>query len=217
MKMTTVFYVKRLVKVLPFYLFTFLLLTSCSESTDEEDEFENWQARNEAYFATLEDSLQNDAANWLRIKCYSLDQETEGKRTDYIYAKVIDRGEETESPMFSDSVRVSYLGRLLPSTSYPEGYPFDSSVVYGSYSQKTNDTTKFLVSQLTDGFATALQHMHRGDYWRIYVPSELGYGKTGNTGIPAYSVLVFELTLVDFCSPGTTMPTYSSREMGVEE
>lgn len=212
MKMTTVFFVKRLVKVLPFYLFTFLLLTGCSESTEEEVEFDNWQARNEAFFSTLEDSLKNDAANWLRIKCYSLDQEIEGKATDYIYAKVINSGDETESPMFTDSIRVSYLGRLLPSASYPEGYSFDSTV-YGTYSSKTNDTAKFLISSLSDGFATAVQHMHRGDYWRIYVPSELGYGKTGTTGIPAYSVLVFDLTLIDFCSPGTTMPEYTSREM----
>ena len=194
----------------------FFGLSSCSEDDGTVDEFANWQARNDAYFLSLEDSLKRDTSNWLKIKCYTLDQGTEGKQTDYIYAKIIERGEGTESPMFTDSVRVSYLGRLLPSASYAEGYPFDTSVVYGKYSQKTNDTAKFLVSSLTDGFATALQHMHRGDYWRIYVPSELGYGETGNTGVPAYSVLVFELTLVDFCSPGTSMPAYSSREVGTE-
>ena len=184
------------------------LFTSCSEESDEVEEYANWRERNEAFFASLEDSLSRDAANWLKIKNYSLDATTAGKPTDYIYAKVIERGEGTESPMYTDSVRVSYLGRLLPSASYAEGYEFDGTV-YGKYSSQTNSTTKFVLSGLTDGFATAVQHMHRGDYWRIYVPSELAYGAYGTTGIPGYSVLTFDLTLIDFCSPGTPMNPYN--------
>ena len=192
-----------------FYSFILLsFLASCSESSDEEEEYANWQERNEKYFATLEDSLNRDAANWLKIKKYSLDTSVTGKPSDYIYAKVIERGQEPGSPLFTDSVRVSYQGRLLPSASYPSGYVFDGNV-YGKYSSKTNSTTKFVVSGLTDGFATAVQHMHRGDYWRIYVPSDLGYGAYGTTGIPGYSVLVFDLTLIDFSSPGTSMNPYN--------
>jgi FKBP-type peptidyl-prolyl cis-trans isomerase FklB len=51
---------------------------------------------------------------------------------------------------------------------------------------------------VVDGFSTALQNMHRGDYWRVIVPYQLGYNKESKTGIPAYSTLVFDIWLVDF-------------------
>ena len=54
--------------------------------------------------------------------------------------------------------------------------------------------------------------MHRGDYWRIYVPSDLGYGSSATSSIPAYSVLIFDLTLVDFSPVGETMNPFSSRK-----
>ena len=40
--------------------------------------------------------------------------------------------------------------------------------------------------------------MHIGDTWRIYVPAALGYGSVTKTGIPAYSTLVFDITLNSF-------------------
>ena len=54
---------------------------------------------------------------------------------------------------------------------------------------------------LVDGFATALQHMRRGDHWMVYIPYQLGYGSQSQTGVPAYSTLIFDLRLVDFWSP----------------
>ena len=52
---------------------------------------------------------------------------------------------------------------------------------------------------------TALQNMHKGDYWRVYIPSELGYGTSDYSTIPGYSVLVFDLTLLDFSPVGEAM------------
>lgn len=188
-----------------------LFTSSCSESDDKVDEYANWKARNEAFFATLEDSLKNAPDQWMKIKSYSLDQTTEGKASDYIYAKLISEGEGTDSPMYTDSVRVSYQGRLIPTASNPQGLVFDGTV-YGNYDIRTNATTKFLLSSLVTGWITALQHMHRGDYWRIYVPSDLGYGSSATSSIPAYSVLIFDLTLVDFSPVGETMNPFSSRK-----
>ena len=54
------------------------------------------------------------------------------------------------------------------------------------------------VNGVLEGFATALQHMHRGDHWRVTIPHQLGYGASGTTGIPGYSTLIFEIRLVDF-------------------
>ena len=48
--------------------------------------------------------------------------------------------------------------------------------------------------------------MHVGDYWRIYIPSDMGYGASGSgTAIPGYSVLVFDLVLVDYSPVGQAL------------
>ena len=197
--------VKGWVKVLPFYLFTLLpLFMSCSEETSEEEEFANWKERNDLYLTALaEDSMQQ--AGWQRFKKYSLDQNEEGAVSDYVYVKQIEKGEGTESPLFTDSVRVVYQGRLIPSKSYSKGYVFDGTV-YGTYSSKTAYTNRQKVSGLIAGYTTALMHMHKGDYWRIYIPYELGYGESGSgTKVPGYSVLIFDLTLLDISPIGEVM------------
>lgn len=189
------------------------LTLACSESDDETAvEYSNWQSRNEAFFATLADSLAADPANWVRLKSFSKNTTLVEQASDFVYAKIIERGEGTESPYYNDSVRVSYQGRLLPSTTYAQGYIFDSTV-YGAYSSKTNATVKFLLSGLISGWCTALQHMHRGDYWRIYIPYQLGYGASGSGSIPGYSLLIFDVTLVDFSHPGEAMPSWNARRM----
>lgn len=179
-------------------------LSSCSEENTGEEEYANWQARNELFLASIAtDSMQN--GGWERYKKYSLDQTTEGKASEYVYVKKIDHsGESTVMPNFTDSVRVIYQGRLLPSKSYSQGYVFDGTV-NGEYSVKTAYTSRQLVSNMIDGYSTALQHMTVGDHWRIYIPSELGYGVSGSTKIPGCSVLIFEVTLLDVSPAGQVM------------
>ena len=179
-------------------------LSSCSEEASEEEEFANWKERNDLYLTALaEDSMQQ--AGWQRFKKYSLDQNEEGAVSDYVYVKQIEKGEGTGSPLFTDSVRVVYQGRLIPSKSYSKGYVFDGTV-YGTYSSKTAYTSRQKVSGLIAGYTTALMHMHKGDYWRIYIPYELGYGESGSgTKVPGYSVLIFDLTLLDISPIGEVM------------
>jgi len=191
---------------------------SCSEDSGVEDEYANWTSRNDVYFASLADSLSQNPTQWRKIKSVYLSSVSEGSATDYIYVKVLDSGTETVSPVYTDSVRISYQGRIIPTTSYPQGYPFDGTV-YGTYNTATNSTAKFRVSSLVDGMSTALQYMHRGDHWRVYIPSTLGYleqDKT-STGIPPHSVLIFEMTLIDFSHAGEVMPVWSSRRNVLEE
>ena len=180
-------------------------LTSCSEQEDEEaDEYANWQARNEAYIADIATKCQ-------RIKNFTKDQNAEGDISDYVYYEVLEQGTGTESPYYSDTVRISYRGRLIPTTNYPEGYVFDQTYV-GAFSWQTTGVATSQVVGFVDGFTTALQHMHRGDRWRIYIPYQLGYNKTEKTDIPVYSTLIFDLALIDFSHPGYSMPTWSARQ-----
>jgi FKBP-type peptidyl-prolyl cis-trans isomerase FklB len=183
--------------------------SACSEEDDTVDEFNNWQQRNDQFFATLEDSLTRGSGTWMKMKSFSKDPSlATGSKDDCIYVKVIEthKSSETESPLYNDSVRLSYQGRLIPSSNNPEGKIFDGTV-FGNYDSKTNASSKFKVSGLVKGFSTAVMNMRRGDTWLVYIPYSLGYGSTtSNTSIPAYSTLIFKMTLRDFAYEGKALP-----------
>lgn len=40
-----------------------------------------------------------------------------------------------------------------------------------------------------------MQQMCVGDKWEVYIPSEMGYGKFSQPGIPGGSTLIFEIEL----------------------
>ena len=193
-------------------LFAVFGLASCSEEDDTVEEFPNWQARNDAFFNSLTDSVMNllelnpARTDWKRIKSWSKSDSIEGSNSDYIIVKVIEEGDPASAtPLYTDTVTVHYLGRLLPSVSYPYGYVFDQSY-YGNYYDDVSKPLQMAIgnsggNMLVDGFATALQHMRRGDHWMVYIPYQLGYGSQSQTGVPAYSTLIFDLRLVDFWSP----------------
>ena len=190
---------------LPLFLFTFLPLLSCSESEDEiTNEYANWQTRNEAYIADIAKKCQ-------RVKVFTKDQQAEGPVSDYVYYEVLEQGEGGESPYYSDTVRISYRGRLIPTISYPEGFVFDQTYT-GQFSWQTTGVSTSLTNGFVDGFTTILQHMHRGDRWRVYIPSQLGYNTTKKDNIPVYSTLIFDIALIDFTHPGYSLPRWSSRQ-----
>lgn len=203
--------VKSMVRCLPFYLFAFLLLTACSEEDVTDTEYANWQARNTAYWDRLyvqaQDSIAAGSANWKIIKGWSLEDSLKTATTSYIVVNVLRQGTGSGCPLYTDSVRVHYTGRLIPSASYPGGYQFDSSFGNAT-SEATAMPAKFYVGSLVDGFATAVQHMHIGDRWRVYIPAELGYKATAQTSIPAYSTLVFDISLVGYYHMGVKVPDY---------
>lgn len=187
-------------------LFTLLpFLTSCQESKGTVDEYDDWQNRNEAYFEkAYQQALYSSSSTMRVLPKWSLggqDLQLSGSHTDYIITEVLESGEGDSSPLYTDSVEIHYVGRLMPSTSYPEGYVFDKSYAQ-SFDVEISPSKMMGVSNLTRGFATALMNMHRGDYWRITVPYQLGYGATASSTIPAYSTLIFEIRLVDFWSKG---------------
>lgn len=196
-------------------------MTSCSES-DEEEEFANWQSKNESYFTQIytqaETAIKSGDNSWKIIPVYSKDATAAKYMSDYIVAHVETEGTGTESPIYSDQVRVHYRGNFIPSKSYSNGFQFDSSWT-GEYNLKTMMPSSFSVSGTILGFTTALMNMHKGDRWTVYVPYNLAYGTsdytpkdsqgnvTGST-IPAYSMLKFDLTLIDFIHKGESFPTF---------
>ena len=203
---TVIDMVKSGLKVLPFYLFTLLpLFTSCSEAEEEDLEYADWQNRNEAYFESQYQAYSVQSAtkfvlpSWGQASSKSV---SEVAHTNCVLVDVIESGEgpaSQTSPYYTDSVAVNYSGRLMPTTRYPSGYEFDRTYLT-TFDPDVDVPSQFAVNGVVEGFATALQHMHRGDTWRVTVPYQLGYGPADRTTIPAYSTRVFEVQLVDFWS-----------------
>ena len=194
--------------------FCSLFLVSCKESDDSVEEFANWQETNEAYVNNLYSRAVKTGepvkGSLTAIKKWSYNGENSDLHNgagDYIYVEVLNEGDGTISPIYTDTVRVHYQGRLLPSASYANGYVFDQSWT-GEYDVTTNVPSKIAVSGVVDGFTTALQHMRKGDRWKVYIPYQLGYGESANSSIPGYSTLVFDITLNNFWHVGETVPGF---------
>lgn len=188
-----------------------IALQSCSETDESSKEFENWKERNDAFFKSIyskaSSEIQNGNSNWKIIDAWSLTSDAINNETNRIVVEVIKEGSGTECPILSDTVRVHYEGRLMPTESSEAGYKFDGSWS-GDYNDKTMIPSKFALNGVVDGFTAALLHMHTGDRWRVFIPYTLGYKKNAQGSIPGYSTLIFDLTLHSYGHPGTPMPAF---------
>ncbi len=187
---------------------------SCSENDDSVEEFPDWENRNVAYFQEMyQTATENANGNWKVIRNYSYDDSIALPYYGFIAVEVIEEGTGSGCPMFSDSVLVNYRGHLIPSTSYPEGYVFDENYE-GDYNPLTAIPAQFYVGNLVDGFATALQYMHIGDRWRVYIPYQLGYGENDYNYIPAYSTLIFDIALIAYFRANASVTPWHSKKEG---
>lgn len=182
-------------------LMALLAFVSCKEDDGAIDEYPNWQAKNDAYYQQLVSdtraAIDAGDTSWQLITAYSkpLTGYTP-QYCDYVVVKKLENSQETTMPLQTDSVEVHYRGQLLPSTSYPQGLVFDYT--YDEpFDPVVATPAKFAVGSVIIGFSTVLQHMRRGDHWKVYIPYQLGYS-TSTSVIPAYSTLIFDLRLEDF-------------------
>jgi len=87
-------------------------------------------------------------------------------------------------PSVEDFVTCNYRGSLL------DGSVFDDTAALGR-------PRTFAVTSVVDGLEEALQRMPAGSRWKVYVPSELGYGASRpGAKVPSNSTLIFEIELV---------------------
>lgn len=100
--------------------------------------------------------------------------------------EILQAGEENGmKPKAIDTVVVDYVGTLI------DGNEFDNSI-------KRGEPATFPLNGVIKGWTEILQLMTKGSKWRVYIPSELGYGDRGAGGsIPPGSVLIFEINLRD--------------------
>lgn len=206
------------------YLLMLLLgvsgLWACSESSEEEEEYGNWEERNTTF---MRDTLAHanraiatakaqygeaweEHCDWRVFPSYKSAPGGLTTWKDSIAVRIMERGTGSGCPLFTDSVKVTYAGRLIPTPSYPTlGYCFDhtgvSSKLPDIMDTRFETPAKFVVSGLVEGFSTALLHMHINDYWRVFIPSDMAYGKSGSSSIPGHSTLVFDMRLKAYYRP----------------
>ena len=202
------------------------LFTSCTENDDTVEEYANWQSKNKTYwdnlYTTTQQKIEGGDTSWKIILNYTFQnqKQTTGsaltyRPENYIIAHVEQAGTGTTSPLYSDSVSMHYMGRLIPSTTYTSGLIFDKSWSSNQFNAATSRPVHSNIgltydaegkpTSLVDGFTTALMSMHRGDHWTVYIPYQLGYGEKNSGVVPAYSTLIFDLRLNDFSHPGVKL------------
>ena len=97
-------------------------------------------------------------------------------------------GTDGEKPVSDSIVRVNYVGI------FSDGSPFDSS---------TDEEGAYIpLDMVIKGWAEGLMLMSVGSRYRLYIPSNLAYGREGiNPIIPPYSTLIFTVDLLEILSP----------------
>lgn len=98
--------------------------------------------------------------------------------------EVVKEGNIGKYAKATDRVKCHYEGTLI------DGTLFDSSI-------KRGEPAVFGVNQVIPGWVEALQLMHEGDQWRLYIPSDLAYGPNGAGGlIGPDTTLIFDVQLL---------------------
>lgn len=100
-----------------------------------------------------------------------------------IYYKVLKEGDKSSAqPTVRSIITAHYTGWTI------NGKKFDSS--------RGGVPLACRLCDLIEGWIIAMQQMHIGDKWEIYLLAEMGYGKFSQPGIPGGSTLIFEIELI---------------------
>jgi FKBP-type peptidyl-prolyl cis-trans isomerase len=127
------------------------------------------------YYAVLQKDIQTIDAHLTSIGATDVIKDVRGVRM-----VVEELGTGLPANTFN-KVKVAYVGKVLKGTA-----SFDNGTVTGS-----------ALSGYIDGWIIAMTTLPVGSKATIYVPSPLGYGQEAKSGIPANSILVFDIDFLD--------------------
>lgn len=102
------------------------------------------------------------------------------KHPSGMYYKITAAG-TGNSPGQCDQIGINYKGMLT------NGTIFD---------QTTGQMAVFTLGQLIEGWKTGIPLIKTSGKITLYIPPSLGYGSTGNSSIPANSILIFDVELL---------------------
>lgn len=94
---------------------------------------------------------------------------------------IVEPGNDVK-PSAADTVSVHYVGTLL------DGSVFDQT-------EEGADAVTFTLSRVVPGWSEGLQLIGEGGKIKLFIPSNLAYGETGNQVIQPNSTLIFDVTL----------------------
>lgn len=175
-----------------------IVLASCNKDDDKIIPIdEDWKKANGEAF-TLR-GLNSEKSGFKKLDSQSGD--------GYILYRVIKEGTDTTRIYYTSKVKAHYKGCLIKDedgniiddldTVLDKGVQFDNKLNEEGY-----DPVEFEVDgNIIEGWKTALQHMHIGDRWEIWIPYQLGYGISGDSRgsvvILPYSTLVFDIEVTE--------------------
>lgn len=174
------------------------------EAGKKMNEFRTAQRKkqiDEARKAAIENGQGLIASEGKEIDEYLATNNLEAKTTASGIRYVITQPGTGNNPQQGDTVKVNYTGYLL------SGKVFDSSVEevakeHGLYNEKRPyEPLEFQLGMgnVILGWDEGIGLLNKGAKGKIYIPSPLAYGERGaGKDIPANSILVFDVELVDF-------------------
>jgi len=125
----------------------------------------------------------NEEESWLAENAENPDVTVTASGLQYT---VLEMG-EGNPPTADHQVVVNYEGKLL------DGTVFDSTEGRGP--------ATFSPKRVISGWTEGLQLMPPGSKFRFFIPSALGYGTRGSGSIPANSMLIFDIELLEVKEP----------------
>jgi FKBP-type peptidyl-prolyl cis-trans isomerase len=143
------------------------------------------------------DAIRDEAAQIALIqKTYNIEN-PEKTSSGLLFKKLVTN--PTGAAVSADApVLVNYTGRLSYSYVHSDvSGAFVYNPIFGSGTLGT-PTVPFVLSQnnLIPGFTEALKKMRAGEKAAVIIPYSLGYGTAGNSAIPGYSTLYFEISVI---------------------
>lgn len=114
--------------------------------------------------------------------------------------EIIKKGDATSvMPTLLDTVVAHYAGTLI------DGKKFDNSYDRGQ-------PLTIPVAGVIKGWTEILQLMHIGDKFKVFIPSELGYGERGaGADIPGGAALIFDMELLEI-KPAIAKPAVEEKK-----
>jgi FKBP-type peptidyl-prolyl cis-trans isomerase FkpA len=118
------------------------------------------------------------------IKKYLKDNNLTATRHSSGLYYIIGKSGYGNSPNYYSTVKVTYKGYLT------DGTVFDKTAA--------GSTFEYPLSNLIQGWQIGIPLLHRSGSGTFFIPSGLGYGSSASGDIPANSVLIFDISLIDF-------------------
>jgi len=99
-----------------------------------------------------------------------------------LYYSFDEEGDQKRKPTSNSQVKVAYKGYLS------NNEVFDES---------NSDGIVFGLNQVIEGWTEGITYFGEGGSGKLFIPSSLGYGNKATGSIPANSVLIFEIHLIE--------------------